>query len=100
RRMARELGVDINDVAGTGKSGRISGDDVKAHVNRLVTAAGPGATAGEALPDFSRWGQVERVAMRGVRRKTARHLAAAWAAVPHVTQHDVADITALEELRK
>ena len=103
RRMARELGVDINQVAGTGPNGRISIDDVKEHAKRIVTAmqAGGGpATAGVALPDFTRWGDVERQPMRAVRRKTAEHLSAAWATVPHVTQHDLADITALEELRK
>jgi pyruvate dehydrogenase E2 component (dihydrolipoamide acetyltransferase) len=99
--MARELGVDINDVAGTGAGGRISADDVKAHVNRLVNRpAAAGAASAEPLPDFSRWGDVERQPMRGVRRKTAQHLAAAWATVPLVTQHDSADITALDELRK
>jgi pyruvate dehydrogenase E2 component (dihydrolipoamide acetyltransferase) len=100
RRMARELGVDINDVAGSGSGGRISADDVKAHVNRLVGgAAASGGTASDPLPDFSRWGEVERQPMRGVRRKTAQHLAAAWASIPHVTQHELADITALDELR-
>jgi pyruvate dehydrogenase E2 component (dihydrolipoamide acetyltransferase) len=54
----------------------------------------------EPLPDFSRWGDIERQPMRAVRRKTATHLAAAWAAIPHVTQHDHADVTHLEELRK
>jgi pyruvate dehydrogenase E2 component (dihydrolipoamide acetyltransferase) len=113
RRMARELGVDINDVAGSGSGGRISIDDVKAHVSRLVSgvvgtnagrtdgaSAGPGMASAEPLPDFSRWGEIERRPMRGVRRKTAQHLAAAWASIPHVTQHDLADITALDELRK
>ena len=102
RRMARELGVDINQVPGTGTSGRISVDDVKAHVNQLVSGAGPaaGGAAAEPLPDFSRWGDVERQPMKGVRRKTAQHLAAAWATIPHVTQHDLADITAIDELRK
>jgi pyruvate dehydrogenase E2 component (dihydrolipoamide acetyltransferase) len=101
RRMARELGVDINDVSGTGQGGRISIDDVKAHVNRLVSGGtGTVASTAEPLPDFARWGDVERQPMRGVRRKTAEHLASAWASIPHVTQHDVADITALEELRK
>jgi pyruvate dehydrogenase E2 component (dihydrolipoamide acetyltransferase) len=100
RRMARELGVDINQVAGSGDAGRISVEDVKNHAKRLVTgAARSGGVASEALPDFSRWGAVERQPMRAVRRKTAEHLAAAWAAIPHVTQFDVADITALEELR-
>jgi pyruvate dehydrogenase E2 component (dihydrolipoamide acetyltransferase) len=101
RRVARELGVDINDVAGSGPSGRISTDDVKAHVKGVVGgAATPGAPVSEPLPDFTRWGEIERQPMRGVRRKTAEHLAAAWATIPHVTQHDVADVTALEELRK
>ncbi len=93
RRMARELGVDIHDVTGTGSGGRISADDVKAHVNRLVRgAAGAPAAPADPLPDFSRWGEVERRPMRGVRRKTAQHLAAAWASIPHVTQHELADI--------
>jgi len=101
RRMARELGVDIDAVPGTGPAGRISIDDVKAHAKRLVAAthAGGGIVA-EPLPDFSRWGKVERQPMRAVRRKTAEHLSAAWATIPHVTQHALADITSLEELRK
>ncbi len=105
RRMARELGVDIDQVAGTGSSGRISIEDVKAHAKRILTSpvaapAGGPAVAAEPLPDFSRWGEVDVQPMRGVRRKTAQHLSAAWATIPHVTQHDQADITGLEELRK
>jgi pyruvate dehydrogenase E2 component (dihydrolipoamide acetyltransferase) len=101
RRTARELGVEIGEVQGTGPNGRISVEDVKAHVKRLVTSsARGGAVAGAALPDFTRWGAVERQPMRAVRRKTAEHLSAAWATIPHVTQCDLADITGLEELRK
>ena len=100
RRMARELGVDINEVPGTGTDGRISIDDVKAHVSRLVSAAVAGNPPAEPLPDFSRWGEIERQPMRGVRRKTAQHLTSAWTTVPHVTQFDLADITGLEQLRK
>ncbi len=100
RRMARELGIDINEVPGTGQSGRISIEDVKGHAHRIVTSATAGSPGAAALPDFSQWGEIERQPMRAVRRKTAEHLASAWASVPHVTQHDVADITALEELRK
>ncbi len=102
RRMARELGVDINAVPGSGPGGRISVDDVKAHAKRIVEGASQGGAAAKAvpLPDFSRFGEIERQPMRAVRRKTAEHLSAAWAAVPHVTQFDVADITALEDLRK
>jgi pyruvate dehydrogenase E2 component (dihydrolipoamide acetyltransferase) len=101
RRMARELGVDVNLVNGTGPGGRISVEDVKEHTKRLVSGAGSGASARAVpLPDFSRFGAVERQPMRAIRRKTAEHLSAAWAAIPHVTQCDLADITALEELRK
>jgi pyruvate dehydrogenase E2 component (dihydrolipoamide acetyltransferase) len=101
RRTARELGVDINDVKGSGANGRISVEDVKEHVKRLVTSgAGRGAAAGVPLADFSRWGAVERQPMRAVRRKTAEHLSLAWQTIPHVTQCDLADITALEEMRK
>jgi len=101
RRMARELGVDISEVPGNGPGGRISIDDVKAYAKRMVGATRSGAPASAVpLPDFARWGEVERQPMRAVRRKTAEHLSAAWATVPHVTQCDLADITALEELRK
>ena len=105
RRMARELGVDVNQVQGTGPAGRISVEDVKTYAKSLVTTARRGAAlerapAGAPLPDFSRWGEVERQPMRPVRRKTAEHLSAAWASVPHVTQCDLADVTGLEEIRK
>jgi pyruvate dehydrogenase E2 component (dihydrolipoamide acetyltransferase) len=101
RRMARELGVDIHQVSGSGDGGRISVDDVKTHAKRLVAgAARGGAASAEPLPDFSRFGPVERQPMRAVRRKTAEHVSAAWATIPHVTQCDLADITALDELRK
>ena len=107
RRLAREIGVDIYEVKGSGPGARISEDDVKAHAKALVSAASTAAQsvvqAGHfrqpQLPDFTRWGNVERVSMRGVRRKTAEHLAEAWNTIPHVTQHDRADITELEQLR-
>ena len=107
RRLAREIGVDIYEVKGTGPGGRISDDDVKAHAKALVSAAAAatqtaplaGHFAQPHLPDFSKWGKVERVSMRGVRRKTAEHLAESWNTIPHVTQHDRADITELEQLR-
>jgi pyruvate dehydrogenase E2 component (dihydrolipoamide acetyltransferase) len=101
RRMARELGVDVNQVNGSGPGGRISVEDVKEHTKRLVAGAGAGnAARAVPLPDFSRFGPIERQPMRAVRRKTAEHLSAAWATIPHVTQFDLADITGLEELRK
>ena len=99
RRLARELGVDIRRVAGSGPAGRISADDVQAFV-RNAMAGGVPAGAPSSLPDFSKWGEVERKPMSNIRRKTAEHLTHAWNAIPHVTQHDKADITALEALRK
>lgn len=105
RRLARELGVDINQVQGSGPSGRISNDDVKAHAKKIITSVAQGGGTGmgiptEPLPDFSKWGEIERVPMRAVRRKTAEHLTAAWLNIPHVTQQEYADITGLEDLRR
>jgi pyruvate dehydrogenase E2 component (dihydrolipoyllysine-residue acetyltransferase) len=97
RRLARELGVEVRDIPGTEAGGRISLDDVKSYARRLI-GGGPAAEA--ALPDFSRWGSVRREPMSGVRRKTGERTALSWATVPHVTQHDEADITELESLRR
>ena len=106
RRLAREVGVDIHDVKGSGPGGRISEDDVKAHAKSLLASAATTAQASRGaaltapeLPDFTKWGMVERVSIRGVRRKTAEHLWQAWTTIPHVTQHDKADTTELEQLR-
>ena len=107
RRLAREIGVDIYEVKGTGPGGRISEDDVKAYAKALVTNVAAAAQAPPRaghfiepkLPDFAKWGKIEHVPMRGVRRKTAEHLAESWNTIPHVTQHDRADITELEQLR-
>lgn len=102
RRLAREIGVDIAQVAGTGPAGRISIDDIKRHARERGAAGGApaGRVAAPPLPDFSLWGQVERQKMSNIRRATARHMDAAWSAIPHVTQFDRADITDLEQLRK
>ncbi len=102
RRAAREIGVDIEQVQGTGPGGRISNEDVKAYAKAILTGqrGAPNVAAlSIPLPDFAKWGAVERLPMSNVRRKTAEHLSQAWTA-PHVTQHDKADVTALEELRK
>ncbi len=103
RRLARELGVDVTLVAGSGPGGRISIEDVQAYVKQALSGGGgaaPGIGPGAPLPDFSKWGEVERKPMSNIRRKTAAHLSHAWNAIPHVTQHDKADITALEPLRQ
>ncbi len=105
RRLAREIGVDIHTVHGSGPGGRISEEDVKLHAKNALAAATAAAAAPRVgfvepeLPDFSKWGKTERVSMRGVRRKTAEHLRQAWNTIPHVTQQDRADITELEQLR-
>jgi len=99
RRYARELGVDIASVPGTGPGGRIGQDDVKDHVKAVLTGGRGAAMAPVELPDFSKWGEIDVKPMSNIRRKTAEHLTIAWRA-PHVTQHDKADVTALDDFRK
>lgn len=102
RRLARELGVDINKVTGTGAEGRIDEQDIKNYAREIISrAAGarlPGETFAE-MPDFAKWGEIERKPMSSVRRATGQHLAEAWRNVPQVTQFDHADVTELENLR-
>lgn len=101
RRFARELGVNIGDVAGTGPGGRVGSEDVKQHVKSALSTPGGAApvAARIQLPDFSKWGEIDVKPMSNIRRKTAETLSVAWQA-PHVTQHDRADVTVLEEFRK
>ena len=126
RRLARELGVDLARVRGTGPGGRISDEDVRraagGHAAPAAAAtsgapaspARPAVPSGPAeaprplaapvelppLPRFEQWGAVEREPLRGIRRRSAEHLALAWAVIPHVTQHDQADVTELETMRR
>lgn len=103
RKLARELGININKVQGTGPAGRISADDIKAYVKKLNpesrTSGGFGIKQ-EALPDFSKYGEIAREPMSKIRSVTAEHLSYAWASIPHVTQFDKADITLLDQARK
>ena len=107
RKLARELGIDINKVTGTESGGRISADDVIKHARQLIISCEATADTHRgtyqpnlpALPDFTKWGEIERAKMNTVRRLTAENLSMAWT-IPHVTQHDKADITELEQLRK
>lgn len=97
RRLARELGVDLAQVAGSGPGGRISQDDVKAAVrNRQVEGVAPVAP----LPDFSKWGAIERQPLSKVRQIIAQNMSRAWREVAHVTQFDRADVTDLEAFRQ
>jgi pyruvate dehydrogenase E2 component (dihydrolipoamide acetyltransferase) len=103
RRLARELGLNINEVKGSGPGGRISDGDVMSLARRRITAPRPGAAApatAPALPDFSPWGEVERVRASKIRRGTAQAMTQSWTTIPHVTQFDRADITELDQRRR
>ena len=105
RRLAREIGVSIDEVPGSGAGGRVSAEDVKRYARARRPAApqpspATAAPAGVPLPEFSRWGEVERRPMSTVRRLTADQMARTWATVPQVTQYDRADVTELEDLRR
>jgi pyruvate dehydrogenase E2 component (dihydrolipoamide acetyltransferase) len=102
--MARELGVEITEVAGTGPAGRIEPEDVREHAKQIILRARAGIAAGPAaaakpLPDFTKWGAVDRQPMRAIRRATAINLAHAWNTVAAVTQYDKADIGSLDHMR-
>jgi pyruvate dehydrogenase E2 component (dihydrolipoamide acetyltransferase) len=120
RRLARELDVDLRRVPGSGPGGRVTSEDVRAFAERgeevteeaaappeerpalaeRVSPVRPSAVPVPDLPDFSYWGEVERVPLRSVRRSTARHMALAWSQIPHVSHQDVADVTELEAFRQ
>ena len=111
RRLARELGVDLRRVQGSGPGGRITAEDVQGHVRGLLatvaknqTAAASGGISGgiviPPLPDFSQWGPVERKPMNKIAKTAAANLSLAWQTIPHVTQHELADVTELEAGRK
>jgi pyruvate dehydrogenase E2 component (dihydrolipoamide acetyltransferase) len=106
RRFARELGVDLGLVTGSGPKGRILKDDVTAFTRRALSGPVIGAPAGgglvSAVPpiDFSRFGQTELRPLSKVKRIAAEHLHRSWSSIPHVTQFDEADITELEAFRQ
>jgi pyruvate dehydrogenase E2 component (dihydrolipoamide acetyltransferase) len=104
RKFARELGADLGSVHGTGIKGRITQEDVKAHVKALLSGALSGAPMGGALPkvpsvDFAKFGAVEVKPLSRIQKISGSRLQASWLNLPHVTQHEDADITDLEEAR-
>ncbi|MGX4675580.1 dihydrolipoyllysine-residue acetyltransferase [SAR92 clade bacterium H246] len=104
RLLARELGVQLDKVTGTGPRGRVQKDDINNYVKAALSSA-PTATAGAGIPqvpavDFSQFGDIETVAMSKIQKLTAANMQRNWLNVPHVTQFDEADITELESFRK
>lgn len=123
RRRARELGIDLRSVPGSGPDGRVTDADVEAIGQRSTTRASspqtsplesqvlsgcrlttpsstPGMVQVPPLPDFTQWGPVERVPLRSVRRRIAEHMTLAYALIPHVSHFDRADVTALDTFRR
>jgi pyruvate dehydrogenase E2 component (dihydrolipoamide acetyltransferase) len=101
RRLAHEWGVNLHQVSGSGPKGRVGQEDVKHFVRQLAAGGARGGPASPPpLPNFEEWGQVEYKPLEGVRRKTAEHMALAWNQIPHVTHHDLADVSELENFRK
>ena len=106
RRLARELGVDLAAIIGTGNRGRLTKDDVKVYVKSQLQQESAGSGAGgagiPAVPeiDFSRFGEIEAVPFSRIQKQVAVNMHRSWLNVPHVTQHGKADITELEAFRK
>lgn len=105
RKFARELGVDLGQVIGSGRKSRVIKDDVKAFVKQVFMQGFPAASGGlnvEPMPeiDFSQWGDVETQKLSKINKLTGKFLHRNWVTIPHVTQFDQADITELDALRK
>ena len=106
RKIARQFGVELGLVKGTGRKGRVLKEDVQAYVKKqLASPASSGASSGAGIPpipsiDFSKFGETELRPMSRIKQATAKNLHRSWLNVPHVTQFDEADITELEIFRK
>jgi len=113
RRLARELGVDLHQVTPTGPGGLVTAEDVKAFAGKGEKVEAPPAApekrpeearpvtlAVPRLPDFAKWGAVDRVPLRSIRKATARQMTLAWSQIPHVNNQDDVDMTKLESFRR
>jgi pyruvate dehydrogenase E2 component (dihydrolipoamide acetyltransferase) len=113
RRLARELGIDLYHVAPTGQGGLVTAEDVRNFAEKgqqveevaegepmPIVEAAPFSVPTPTLPDFSKWGPVERIPLRSIRRATAKRMALSWSQIPHVSSQDDVDITKLEVLRR
>jgi pyruvate dehydrogenase E2 component (dihydrolipoamide acetyltransferase) len=101
RKLGRELGVDLGRVRGSGAKGRVTAEDVKAFVKEIMQSGGGAVSALPAVPsvDFAKYGRIETEPLSRIQKIAGPRLHASWVNVPHVTQHDEADITELEEKR-
>jgi len=100
RRLARELGINLQIIKGSGQKGRITKDDLNGYI-KLQMALSSGTISAPPLEiDFSQWGQIEIQKLTRIKRITGQRLQQAWQSIPHVTQFDVADITELDAYRK
>ena len=107
RKLARELGVDLGSVKGSGQKGRITADDVKSFVKGVLQSGGAGASLGGGLNllpwpkvDFSKFGEVEVKELSRIKKISGQNLSRNWVMIPHVTVNEEADMTELEEFRK
>ena len=102
RKFARELGVDLGQVDGTGRKGRISKEDVQGFVKRALSQPATGGLGVAPMPevDFSQWGEIETKPLSKINKLTGQFLHRNWVTIPHVTQFDEADITDMEAFRK
>ncbi|HHJ80488.1 MAG TPA: branched-chain alpha-keto acid dehydrogenase subunit E2, partial [Candidatus Tenderia electrophaga] len=102
RKFARELGVDLGQVDGTGRKGRISKEDVQGFVKRVLSQPATGGLGVAPMPetDFSQWGEIESKLLSKINKLTGQFLHRNWVTIPHVTQFDEADITDMESFRK
>jgi pyruvate dehydrogenase E2 component (dihydrolipoamide acetyltransferase) len=96
RRLARKFGINLSQVHGSGPRGRVTQDDVIAFAQRSTG----GGVAAPPLPDFTKWGEIEERPLEMIRRKTGEQMSISWSQIPHVTQHDLADITDLDAFRR
>lgn len=104
RKFARELGVDLGQVEGSGRKGRITKEDIQGFVKRALSQGGGAGTGLGVAPmpeiDFSQWGEIETKALSKINKLTGQFLHRNWVTIPHVTQFDEADITDMEAFRK
>jgi len=100
RKLARELGVDLSNVSGTGQKGRILETDLKGYVKQIITSGGTGGLPKTPVIDFSKFGQLEIQPLTRINKLSGKHLTACWLNIPHVTQFDEVNIDKMEAYRQ